>query len=185
MKRWPKELAPKCEPQHLCNGCSHFEINCASDFSNFGSAFPLFLIPFLQKIKTFHPPESNPTRKTPGGFRVRRLNHWAASEPNNVESQLCTYPCIYLWLHHSHSGQQHGLPYTPIVSLPSIAALCLPINFTMPMVALLCLWTTQRLNACATPIPCTPPKQHQYSKSVALCDDDITIDDTTQNVTPL
>ena len=155
-------------------------------FLDFGSAFPLFLVPFLQKIKTIRPSESNPMRKPPGGFRVRDFNHWAASEPNNVKWRLCTYPCIYLWLHHSHSCQQHGFPYPPIVNLPSITALCLPTNFTMPIMALLlCLWTTQLLNACATPIPCTPPNQHHYSESVALCDDDITIDDTAQNVTPL
>ena len=154
-------------------------------FFKFWQRFPFIFDTALAKIKTIRPSESNPARKTPGGFRVRHLNHWATSELSNVKSQLCTYPYIYLWLHHSHSCQQHGLPYTPIASLPSIAALCLPINFTMPMMALPCLWTTQLLHACATPIPCTPPKQHQYSKSVALCDDDITIDDTAQNVTPL
>ena len=154
-------------------------------FLDFVSALPLFLIPLLQKIKTIHPSESNPMRKPPGGFRVRDFNHWAASEPNNVKWRLCTYPCIYLWLHHSHSCQQHGFPYPPIVNLPSITALCVPITFTISMLAVLCLRTTQLLNACATPIPCTPPNQHHYSESVALCDDDITIDDTAQNVTPL
>ena len=73
VKRLPKELAQKCEPQHLCNGYSHFEITCASDFSNFCSALPLFLMPFLRKIKTLRPWEPNPTRKQLVAFESATL----------------------------------------------------------------------------------------------------------------
>ena len=73
VKRWPKELAPKCEPQHLCNGCSHFVINCASDFFRFWQRFPLIFDTVLAKNKNNPPIGIEPYAETAWWLSSPRL----------------------------------------------------------------------------------------------------------------
>ena len=60
--------------------------------------FPLILDTFFAENKNIPPIGIEPARKMHGGFEVRRLNHWAATELNNIQCQSCMYPCIYFWL---------------------------------------------------------------------------------------